>query len=322
MAEIKLPQARVKRFLPVDYEVTDWESLSPILTALKNRPIYNADELMEWLLDWSEVEAFLNEEFSKRYVAITTDTQDEKALQRYQFAVQELMPKIAPFENALNRKWAESPYVGQLTDPNLKIALRGVKKDVEIFRESNIPLQTESQLKQREYGSIFSKMTIEHEGQEMTFQQAGVLLQRQERALREKVYRQINERMQEDRQVLDELFDELVKIRHQIALNADFENYRDYKFKALGRFDFSVKDCEDFHEAVGATIVPLVEKLHQYRKTKLGVNQLRPWDLKVDWSGQPPLKPFDSVDDLVNKTIDCLSEVDPFFGKRWKSCAR
>ncbi|MCB0641025.1 MAG: M3 family oligoendopeptidase [Phaeodactylibacter sp.] len=315
MTGVVLPKAREKRFLPADFEVTDWDSLSPILSALKNRPIYSVEDLKQWLMDWSEVDSFLNEEFSKRYVAITTNTQDEEAQQRYQYAVQELLPNIAPFEDALNRKWVESPFVGQLTDPAFQIALRGVKNDVEIFREANIPLQTEAQLKQRDYGSLFSKMTIEHEGQELTFQQANVLLEDQDRALREKIHRQIHHRMLQDREALEDLFDDLVRLRHQMALNAGFDNYRDYKFKALGRFDFTVEDCEAFHNSVQKAIVPLVEQLHRIRKEKLGVDALRPWDLKVDWSGQPPLKPFDSVEDLVDKTVSCLSDIDPEFGE-------
>ena len=63
----------------------------------------------------------------------------------------------------------------------------------------------------------------------------------------------------------------LIEKRDQVAKNAGFENYRDYKFVEMGRFDYTKEDCFQFHEAVKLHVLPLVEKINQDKKEKLGL---------------------------------------------------
>jgi oligoendopeptidase F len=157
-------------------------------------------------------------------------------------------------------------------------------------------------------------MTISHDGEELTLPQAYKKLQSTDRSLREQMYRKIVKRRKQDQERLNELFSELIQLRHQIAQNADYDNYRDYKFDALERFDYEVKDCFDFHESVKETILPVVEQMMEKRKKRLGVERLRPWDLRVDPSGQPPLQPFEDTDQLIEDTIQCFQRIHPYFG--------
>ena len=98
-------------------------------------------------------------------------------------------------------------------------------------------------------------MSIEINGETMTFQKAANLLKSKDRELRKVVYEKINYRRAEDRGLLDSLFDKMLKLRHQIALNAGFENFRDYMFESLGRFDYDVKECETFHDSIQKLIL-------------------------------------------------------------------
>ena len=69
----------------------------------------------------------------------------------------------------------------------------------------------------------------------------------------------------------------------------NFENFRDYKFQAMGRFDYTKEDCFDFHTSIEKEIVPLIADIHKERKTLLGVEVLKPWDMQVDPNGNEPL---------------------------------
>ncbi|MFN9596785.1 MAG: M3 family metallopeptidase, partial [Bacteroidota bacterium] len=75
---------------------------------------------------------------------------------------------------------------------------------------------------------------------ELTLQQASNLLKSQDPEVRKQVFEKIAARRLQDKESLDKLFDELIELRHQIACNAGFDNYRDYMFAAMGRFDYSV----------------------------------------------------------------------------------
>ena len=100
-----------------------------------------------------------------------------------------------------------------------------------------------------------------------------------------------------------------------MAKNAGFENYRDYKFADLGRFDYTKEDCFQFHEAVKTQVLPLVDFIYDRKRQKLGLDALRPWDVDAEPEGIQPLNPFKTGEELVNKTIECFQRMSPFFGE-------
>jgi len=303
-----------RHFLPAGFTIDTWANLEPFFEELLQRPINNAQDLQQWFKDNSELGAVISQDVGWRYIKMTTDTANEAYQQAYQDFVTQIQPQISPFSNKLNKKALESPYLKELEGEAYQIMVKLMQKDFELFREENIPLQTQAQTKAAEYGTISGAMTVTINNEEMTLQQAGVLLQEQDRNLRETVYRQIQGRRHEDAPKLDQLYNELIQLRHQIAVNAGFENYRDYMFVSLGRMDYTPQDCFDFHEAVQKEVVPLLDQLAQKRKNELGVDSLRPWDKSVDPTGQPPLKPFSTPEQLTERTIEAFKQLDPFLG--------
>lgn len=311
---VAIPRPRERKFLPEEFKLTVWSRLKPYYQDLLKRPINDLDDLKQWISDRSELESVVSECFAWRYIKITVDSSDEHAMDLYEYAVQELMPKIVSFENTLNEKLVNSPFVDQLKGDAYAIYLRLARNAVSLFNHENIPLATEVQLKSKEHGKIFSEMTIGMDGKQLTLQKAGTILEETDRELRETVYHKINKRILQDTPQLESLFDTLLEKRHEIALNAGFNNFKDYKFRALNRFDYSTEDCVDFHRSIAREILPIIDELNVYRKKKMSLPLLRPWDLNVDASGKAPLRPFENVDQLVDKTITCLNRIHPSFG--------
>jgi oligoendopeptidase F len=307
-------EPRPRTFLPPDYRVKDWDTLEPYLEELKNRQLIDARDLEQWLLDRSELESILAEEMGWRYIRMTCDTQDEAATEAFNYFVNEIEPKAAPYDHALNEKLIRSPFLQELDPGKYRIYLRSVQKAIEIFREENIPLNTEITTKQQQYAAITGAMTVTLEGEEMTLQRAADRLKSLDRSVREEAYRVIQERRFQDKDSLNALYTELVSLRHQVAQNAGFANFRDYMFASLGRFDYTPQDCFDFHAAIRATLVPVISALDRERKANLGLAELKPWDLDVDDSGKPPLEPFKTGEELLEKTIQCFYRLDTFLG--------
>ncbi len=166
---------------------------------------------------------------------------------------------------------------------------------------------------QQQFGVISGKMTVVVNGKEYTLQQAAKFLEDPDRNLREEVYRKVNDRRLQDKNELNKLFTTLIEKRNKVAENAGFKNYRDYRFVELGRFDYSKEHCYQFHEAVKLHVMPLVNKLYENKKKKISVDTLRPWDIDAEPEGTQPLRPFKTGEELVEKTIACFNELDPFF---------
>ena len=313
---LRIPKRPVRRFVPENFHVTTWEKLSPFFDELMLKEWNCVAELRGWLKDLSELESIIAEDLGWRYIRMTCDTTNEEHNKSYMQFVTEIQPKIAPISNELNKKVVASPFLPELEkEEGFDIMIRSLRKSLEIYRAENVPLKTKIQQETQKYGQISGAMSIEHDGRELTLQQAAVLMQSTDRTLRKTVFDKISSRRKKDRDKLDELYNTLIDLRTQVATNADFDNFRDYKFDAMGRFDYTAKDCFEFHEAIAKEVVPLLNNLVGERKRKLGVDELRPWDKAVDPEGKEPLKPFSTGMDLLDKSIECFHRIDPFLGQ-------
>ena len=306
-------QKRPHQFLPANFELTQWEGLEPYFKALLDREITNKLTLESWMQDLSELEAFISEDACWRQIKMTCDTTDKSLEAAFTFFCMEIQPKIQPYADALNKKLIQCPFTNELDEKEYFTYLRSVKKSIELFREENITLQAELSVLQQQYGTIAGRMTITVDDKEYTLQQAAQFLESEDRAKREEVYLKIQDRRLQDQQEMHDLFTSLIQKRHQVALNAGFENYRDYKFAELGRFDYTKEDCFKFHEAIKTHVLPIIDKIYERKKNKLGLATLKPWDTEAEPAGTKPLRPFTDGQDLFNKSVSCFEQINPFF---------
>ena len=304
-----------RHFLPNNFIITNWESLEPYFKNLDERVINSVADLEQWLKDASEVEAIISEDACWRQIKMTCDTENKELEESFTFFMMEIQPKIQPYADKLNKKLVSCPFTKELDQQKYFTYLRNVKKNIDLFREENIPINAELNVMQQQFGVISGKMTVEVKGQEYTLQQAAKFLEDEDRSLREEVYRKISNRRLQDKKPLSDLFSSLLQKRHQVAVNAGFENYRDFRFLELGRFDYAKESCYQFHEAVKLYVMPLVNQLYEAKKKKLGLDILRPWDVEAEPVGTQPLRPFKTGVELTEKTIACFNELRSFFGE-------
>ena len=301
-------------FLPEDLTITSWEQIQTFFEDLKQRELKSVEDLRKWLQDRSELEAVLEEDMAWRYIKMNIDTTDAELQKSFQFFVENISPNIAPYDHGFNTKLMESPYLKELDADYYFIYLRGIKNAIRLYREENIPLFTELTNKAQKFGEISARMTVNIDGEEKTLQQASIYLKKTDRDKRKDAFEKINARRIEDKIALDVLLDELIDKRQEVAKNSDFDNFRDYKFQSMGRFDYTKEDCFNFHESIEKEIVPLIVDIHHERKENLTVDTLKPWDMQVDPNGNVPLKPFEGGDDLLDKCIVCFDKIRPYYG--------
>ncbi len=314
-SSIAIPTRPVRRFLPEDLVIDSWEKLEPYFEDLKVREIDSKESLDKWLKDRSELEAVLEEDAGWRYIKMTIDTADKDLSEAYSFFVSEIHPRTAPYDDEYNKKFVGSEFARSLTGADYDIYKRAIQKEIELFREANIELAAKATQESQKYGAITGAQTVELNGETLTMQQASKELKSTDRDHRKQVFEKMIHRRLKDTQALDELFANLKSLRHQMALNAGFENFRDYKFESMGRFDYTVQDCFDFHESIANEIVPIIRGFQQERKDALGYEVLKPYDMEVDPHGKDPLKPFQSGEELLEKSIKMFYKIHPYFGQ-------
>jgi oligoendopeptidase F len=306
----------IRSYLPKDFKVESWESLQPYLTEIKDREIQSGEEFHQWMKDLNELDAVVSEDVAWRYIKMTCDTTDKDIEASYMDFVQNIQPKMAPIQDEINNKLIQSKFKsGFEQESAFHIYFRSISTAVELFREKNIPLKSKMSTLESQFGSISGAMTVTLNGEELTLQQASLKLKENDRSVRKEAYDKISQRRLQDRDKLDELFNELIQIRQEVAENADFDNYRDYKFKSLGRFDYTKEDCFAFHNAIESEVVPLLKKVTAKRKELMKLDSLMPYDTAVDPLGRKPLKPFKEADEMLDKCLKSFQNIDPYFGE-------
>lgn len=314
MSEVFTRIEKLKRnFLPEDFKMTIWDALQPYFDKLIATEINSKEELESWLRNISELEAVISEDACWRQINMTCDTTNKEYEDAFTYFCMEIEPKMKPYFFELNQKMLASPFIKELDEAQYYPYLRSVRNAVHLYREENVAIQAEMSLLAQQYGVISGKMTIEHEGKEYTLQQAARFLQSPDRELRETIFRKIATRRLQDKDELTNLFNKLLEKRQQVAVNAGFENYRDYKFRELGRFDYTPADCFAFHDAVREHILPLHKMLVERRRKKLGLDVMRPWDGDAEPIGTQPLHPFETGKELSDKAIAVFGKLGNYF---------
>ena len=306
-----------RRFVPKDASAGQWDEIERLGNALAARVPESPEGLERCLQDAGELAAWVSEEGSRRYIAMTSQTDDPQREQAYLQFIREISPRWKQLSHRLDEAYVKNPHRRALP-PYYRLFDRRIENRVTLYREENLPLQvTEAELAQQ-YQKLSGAMTVVYRGREHTLQEMARYLEDPDRVVRREAWTLTTERMRQDRDALEDLFDRLREIRMRMARNAGFASYRDYVFRARERFDYGPEECLQFHAAVEAHFTPLADQVARERQRLLGVEAFRPWDLEADPLRRPPLPEFDRTEELLDRCEAAFRMVLPEFGDHFR----
>ena len=309
-------------FISEDFDASSWENIEPYVDDLIQRNLSCSSCLEKLISDSSNLAEHISETGALLYIGMTCDTENETKKNDFLNFVENIRPKLSKFSDKLNRRIAEHPSVGDLPD-RYDLMIRAIKSDIDIFREENIPLGVEQTKLVTKAQGITGGMTVEFEGEERTFPEMKAFLESNNRSVREKAWKSMVSRWMNDSEELSEIFDELIKIRHEIAKNAGFDSYTNYMFKAMHRFDYTVEDCLTFHNSIEKVCMPIVREINEKRRSSFNLEILSPWDVNEksgsgpDIEGKNPLRPFDNVGEMVQKLSELFHRMSRDLGNKF-----
>jgi oligoendopeptidase F len=315
MTMAALPEPRAHQLTPNE-PAKSWSVIEPVLERLAERDVSSRAALEALLRDWDEFKAWTGEEVASSQVAAARFTDDDDVQSHYMTMVREVIPKLTQWDERIGRKIVESPAAPALEGTDFAPYLKQVRRELEIFREENIPLQQKLNELINDYNKISGAWTVEFAGETRTMSGMARFLADADREVREAAWRAVSDRRLADADALEDLFDEMFAVRVQIAANAGFDNYRDYIFAEKQR-DYSPDDCVAYHEVVEAAVVPLQREISAWVAERLGNDTYRPWDSAADPDGGSPLAPFEKVEDLKGGVERMMRRVDPELGEQF-----
>jgi len=309
-------------FIPDDFDASKWENIEPYVNDLLERKLSCSDCLEGLISDSSNLAEHISETGALLYINMTCDTEDEEKRNEFLSFVENIRPKLSKFSDELNRRIVDHESIGDLPS-RYDLMIRGIKSDIEIFREENIPLGVEQTKLVTKAQGITGAMTVVFDGEERTFPEMRGFLESNDRIQRERAWKSMVKRWMENSEELSDIFDDLVSIRHKIALNSGFKSYTNYMFRAMHRFDYTVEDCLTFHKSIEEVCMPIVKKINSERKNSFDLKILSPWDVNEksgsgpDIAGKNPLKPFDNVDEMVTKLSELFHNMSNDLGTKF-----
>jgi oligoendopeptidase F len=309
-----IPHIFARKFLPPSLDFSSWKKIESFFSQLESRSLESVQALESWIRDRSELMDVINEEGALRYIRMTCDTENNDLEKAYFHFLEEISENVKAADDRMKRQFLASPARSQLSHERYYVMERSFQNDVALFREENISLETEESRLSQNYQKLMGSLTVQFDGKEQTLQQMGRYQEQPDRAVREVAWKTVVERRLKESEKLEQIFNDLLKVRQTISANAGFDSYRDYAFQRLERFDYTVEDCLRFHEGVTSAVVPLVRRIEKRRARDLEVEILRPWDLSVDPLNRPPLKPFAAARELVEGCLKITGKVNSPFG--------
>ena len=310
------------KFVSEDFDASEWENIEPYVNDLLERKLTCSKCIETLISDSSNLAEHISETGALLYIGMTCDTENSEKKDEFLNFVENVRPKLSEFSDKLNRRIIDHSSLEDLPE-RYNLMIRGIESDIEIFRVENIPLGVEQTKLVTKAQGITGAMTVEFEGKERTFPEMRGFLESNDRTQRKEAWKSMVNRWMENSEELSEIFDKLIKIRHQIALNAGFKSYTDYMFRAMHRFDYSVEDCLIFHKSIEEICMPIVKKINSERKSSFGLNKLSPWDVNEksgsgpDIAGKLPLRPFETVDEMVTKLSQLFHNMSNDLGAKF-----
>jgi len=297
---------------PAAFADAGWSDIAPYYEELATSPL-RRDNVEDWLKSWSQLEELIDEAGTVAMIAYTGDTADpEKEKAHLRFST-EIFPQAHEQNVRLSKRLLDLDY----TRPGLETTVRRFRTDAEIFREENVALFAQLEELSAQYQKIVGGLTAQWEGETKTIPQLQPYLKERDRQVRERAWRLGNEAYLAHQSELAALFDRMFVARTKVAGNAGFPNYQEYAFKSKHRFDYTPADCTRFHDAVEKTVVPAVARQLAYRRERLGLDRVRPWDLGVELERMESLKPFEDVGVFVERAKAIFRRVDPALGNEF-----
>jgi oligoendopeptidase F len=299
-----------RKYLKKNDDLSDLTTIKKYLDEIRVFDVSTKDSLIDYINFLDETFAAIYDGYSRAYVNMTCDTANKDHEKKYMFYLEQINPLLEKENFEFSKKLVESPAVAELDRETYGILIKSLEMTIKLFREENIPLKVEDgKLKQR-FQKITGSWMVKFRGEELTMQAASKVLFETDRAKREEMYRAMVDVKKKSVDEVEEIYSKMIEIRDQIAKNAGYPSYIEYAFDEKERFDYTADDCRKFHASIKKLMVPLVVDHHHERAEHMKIDSIRPWDTQVDSLGREPLKPFETVEELVEGCDKIFEKID------------
>lgn len=203
----------------------------------------------------------------------------------------------SPFKEALKKELGE--HIFNIIEVQLKTFHPDIMED----------LKQENVLSSK-YTKLRTSAKIMFDGEERNLAQMVPYYESKDRSVRKAAQEAATKFFEENEAAFDEIYDELVKVRHRIAKKLGFENFIPLGYMRLSRTDYDDKMVATYRQQVLEDLVPLTMALRERQRERLGLDALKYYDEQIAFTSGNATPKGDSKWILENgkKMYEALSK--------------
>lgn len=200
----------------------------------------------------------------------------------------EYLPLYQEVFNQFSKEVVYSPYRNQLEEDIPSTYFMILENGLKVFDSSVIELlQKENQLSS-DYNKLIASAQIEFDGKTLNLSQFGPYLQHTERKVRKEASNAQWVFFEKNEEKLDELYDQLVKVRTKMAKKLGFKDFVEMAYVRMNRFDYNREMVDVYRQQVLDYVVPVTQKLHDRQAKRIGITDMKHYDTPLKYlDGNP-----------------------------------
>ncbi|MEN1967454.1 M3 family oligoendopeptidase [Lentibacillus sp. N15] len=265
-----------------------------------------------------EINAFrdkLSTLFNLVYIRASIDTNDE-FYQRERDFFDEVEPEIRALDTDFYKELVQSAFREELENQWGSQLFNIADCEMKAFSPKIIPLLQKENKLTSEYSKLVASAQVELDGKTYTLAQLGPFTQNKDRSVRKKAAEASANFFADNNERFDTIYDQLVKVRHEIATTLGYENFVDVGYLRMQRIDYDQEMVKVFRKQVRESVVPLVSKLYDKQAERIGIDALKFYDESFEFqngNAEPKGSPDWIIDNGKKMYADLSDETNEFF---------
>ena len=305
----------MKKFSEIEYVRPDLsayrEEAKAHIENIKNAESY--EELKNEMLRYDELQKQVMTMRSVASIRNTVNTMDAFYDAEIRYFNSEL-PSIMLLGMKADEALLASPFIGEFEKEFGSILIQNMKNSLRFADERLVPMQIRESELTRRYSRASANAAIEFRGEKCNFYGLLKYMESEDREIRKAAFMKWSELYESISGELDEIYDEMVALRTEMAKTLGFESYTDMAYLKRRRFDYGRNEVKAFHEQVKKYVTPVCEKLYDKQRQRLGLEKLYKYDESLVFANGNA-DPEGTKDELIQKALDMYKELSPETGE-------
>ena len=302
--------AAAPTFAEMEYQRVPLDEIKSQYETLHRRlPSADARDIVDVVRDWTRLRSRYDTMSSLNQVRYTIDTRNTAIKDERKF-LDDQEPTVEEWNTSMRRALLAHPQRGALEKEFGRQFISSMETAVQTFDPKIAEhLKKQSDLSMQ-YTDLLASAKIEFQGKTYNLSGLEQFQHNENREVRHEASLKRFEFFQSNGANLDRIYDELVKVRHDMALKLGYPNYIPLAYKLLFRTDYEQNDVKVLREEVRRHVVPLATRWRERQRQLIGVDELKWWDLKL-LDGKPAPRPQGNAETIIENTSRMYSELSP-----------